>query len=194
MLSISPRPGGFTVVELLVGITLVAVLLGLGAPALGTYLQNSKLASAAASYFNGVQTARAEAIRRNTRTEFVLTDTSIAASDPANTATLSTTGRNWIVRAASGVGYTLIEAKAAAEGEGSAASAAIQVTSSASAIPFNGFGAAAGGPYVIDIKNPAAGACVLDGGSIRCRRVIVTAGGQVAACDPAAPSGDSRAC
>lgn len=194
MLKAARPVAGFTVVELLVGITIVAVLLGLGAPAMSTYLQNSKLASAAASYFNGIQAARAEAIRRNVRTEFVLTDTSVAASDVANSAVLSATGRNWIVRAASGAGYMFVDAKSSAEGEGSAASAAIQVTSSASAIPFNGFGAAAGGPYTIDIKNPAAGTCVLDGGSVRCRRIIVSAGGQVAACDPAAPLGDSRAC
>jgi prepilin-type N-terminal cleavage/methylation domain-containing protein len=40
---------GFTIVELLVGITLLAVLLGIGAPAMGTFLQNSKLASVASS-------------------------------------------------------------------------------------------------------------------------------------------------
>ena len=183
---------GLTIVELLVGITIVAILVGLGAPAMGTYLQNSKLASAAASYFNGIQTARTEAIRRNAATEFVLTDTSLTSSDPANNASLTTTGKNWIVRTASGAGFALVEAKAGAEGEGSAASAAIQVLSSASAIRFNGFGAAGGGPYQIDISNPAAGAC----GTIRCRRITISAGGQVASCDPAASAatGDSRAC
>jgi len=183
---------GLTIVELLVGITIVALLLGLGAPAMSTYLQNSKLASAAASYFNGLQAARSEAIRRNIKTEFVLTDTSPAASDPANNAVPATTGKNWIVRAASGAGYSLVEAKAAAEGEGTAAAAAISVVGSASSIQFNGFGAATGGPYQINISNPSAGAC----GLIRCRRVTVSAGGQVAACDPAASAatGDSRAC
>ncbi len=186
------RYRGLTIIELLVGITILAVLLGLGAPALGTYLQNSKLASAAASYFNGIQTARTEAIRRNVNTEFVLTDSSIAASDPANNALPTSNGKNWIVRAASGAGYSLVEAKAGAEGEGSAASAAIQVVGSASAVQFNGFGAAATAPFQIDISNPSAGAC----GVIRCRRITVSAGGQVASCDPAASAaaGDSRAC
>ena len=192
------RAYGFTIVELLVGITLVAILLGLGAPALGNYLQNSKLAGAAASYFTGVQMARTEAIRRNVRTEFILTDTPVSASDPANTAALLSNGKNWIVRAASGAGYTLIEAKAGAEGDGSAAAAAIQVAATASAIPFNGFGATAdGGTYTIDISNPLAGGCVgSPGGTIRCRRITVSPGGQVAACDPAASAalGDSRAC
>jgi len=188
---------GFTIVELLVGITMLAILLGLGAPAMSTYLQNSKVASAAASYFNGLQTARTEAIRRNVKTEFVLTDYSVAASDVATNATPSLTGKNWIVRAAtdtaSGPAYTLVEAKAGAEGEGNAAAAAIHVSSTASAIQFNGFGAVTGGvPYQIDISNPSAGAC----GLIRCRRITISAGGQVASCDPAASAaaGDSRAC
>ena len=194
---------GFTLVELLVGLTLLAVLLGLGVPAMGTYLQNSKLASAAAGYFSGVQTARTEAIRRNVRTEFVLTDTPVSTADIANAAAPAVNGRNWVVRAASGAGFApALDAKAAAEGEGSGAAQAVQVAGSASApavfdgrIPFNSFGATAdGAAYSIDITNPAAGTCAASGGTIRCRRITVSPGGQIMACDPAAPAGDSRAC
>lgn len=184
---------GLTLIELLVGMALVAILLGLGAPAMSTYLQNSKLASAAGSYFNGIQAARTEAIRRNVRTEFVLTNTPISVLDPANNAVLSNAGRNWIVRAASGATFSLVEAKSGAEGDASAAGA-IQVASSASAIGFNGFGAATGGPYQVNISNPGAGTCAAVGGPVRCRRITVSQGGQVLACDPAAPAGDSRAC
>jgi len=194
---------GFTLVELLVGLTLLAVLLGLGVPAMGTYLQNSKLASAAASYYSGLQIARTEAIRRNVRTEFVLTDTPVSTANLANVAGADISGRNWLVRAASGAAFVAVEAKAGAEGDGNAAAAAIQVTGSASApavfdgrIPFNGFGGTAdGAPYQIDISNPAAGTCALGGGKIRCRRITVSPGGQIAACDPAVvTAGDSRAC
>jgi type IV fimbrial biogenesis protein FimT len=187
---------GFTIVELLVGITLLAVLLGLGVPAMGTYLQNSKLASATASYLAGLQTARAEAIRRNTRAELALTDDPITIADLANALGASPTGRNWVVRAASGAGYApAIEAKSGKEGEGSAAAAAIVVSASASAISFNGFGATAdNAAHFIAISNPAAGACVVDGGPIRCRRINVSPGGQIHACDPTLAAGDSRAC
>jgi type IV fimbrial biogenesis protein FimT len=196
---------GFTLIELLVGMTLLAVLLGLGVPAMGTYLQNSKLASAASSYYTGLQMARTEAIRRNVLTEFVMTDTPVSTANIANAVAPAVAGRSWVVRAASGVGtFVAIEAKDGAEGDGSATAPAIVATGSASApavfdgrIPFNGFGGTAdGAPYTIDISNPAAGTCVSGGGKIRCRRITVSPGGQIAACDPAASasSGDSRAC
>ena len=194
---------GFTLIELLVGLTLLAVLLGLGVPAMGTYLQNSKLASAAASYYNGLQMARTEAIRRNVRTEFVLTDTPLSTANFANAAGTDISGRNWLVRAASGAEFAAVEAKSGAEGDGSAGAAAIQVTGSASApavfdgrIPFNGFGQTAdGAPYRIDISNPAAGTCLQSGGKIRCRRITVSPGGQIAVCDPTVvATGDTRGC
>jgi type IV fimbrial biogenesis protein FimT len=194
---------GFTIVELLVGITVLAVLLALGAPAMGTYLQNSKLASVASSYFTGLQMARAEAIRRNVRAEFVLTNDAVSTPDIANALTPAIAGRNWVVRAASApAGFaSAVEAKAGTEGEAGAA-AAVVVTGSASApavfdgrIPFNGFGGTAdGAPYSINITNPAIGTCAALGGKVRCRRITVSPGGQIMSCDPAAPAGDSRAC
>jgi len=50
VLTIAQR--GFTIIELLVGLTLLAVLIGLGAPAMSSYLQTSKLQSVAASYYS----------------------------------------------------------------------------------------------------------------------------------------------
>jgi type IV fimbrial biogenesis protein FimT len=190
--------GGFTLVELLVGLTLVGVLIALGAPAMSNYLQNSKIANATSVYYSAIQTARAEAIRRNVLTQFVLTDT------PFSTMTPASAGRSWAVRASSGVGFTRLDAKDAAEGEGSKSAQAVAVAGSASGaafdgtIAFNGFGATmpAGAWYALDVTNPAAGSCKNDGGTIRCRRITVSPGGQIAACDPAAvaSAGDSRAC
>ena len=174
---------------------MLAVLLGLGVPAMGTYLQNSKLASAAASYYSGLQMARTEAIRRNVRTEFVLTDTPVYHGEPRPTwrappsaAGTGSSGRRRVP------GSSRSKRRPAREGDGNAGAAAIQVAGSASApavfdgrVPFNGFGGTAdGAPYSIDITNPAAGTCVQGGGKIRCRRITVSPGGQIAACDPAA--------
>ena len=97
---------------------------------MGTYLQNSKLASAAASYYSGIQMARTEAIRRNVRTQFVLTDTPVSTADLGNAAGAAISGSNWVVRA--GVRAAGVRARStprpAREGDGSAGAAAIQVT------------------------------------------------------------------
>ena len=198
------RNSGFTLVELMIGVTLVGVLLALGAPALGTYLQNSKLASAAANYYAGLQTARAEAIRRNQPVEFVLTESAVNAAGAEGSVVPDVNGRSWLVRALvdpAGPTFALIDAKAAGEGEGQTAPS-VQVAASgptgfAGAITFNGFGGTTVPmAYRIDITNPSGGTCVTGSpsGPMRCRQLNVTPGGQITACDPAAPSGDSRAC
>jgi len=202
---------GFTLVELLVGLAVVAIMALLGAPAMGTYLQNSKLANAAASYYAGIQTARAEAIRRNVETQFVLTDTVLTTANLPNALAPSVNGANWVIRVGNGPGSppaaflpAPVDAKSGMEGEGKTGVPSIQVLGAGvgptvfdGRIRFKGFGtppplAGGGGneAYVIDITNPAAGPC----GPIHCRRITISQGGQVASCDLSAAAGDSRAC
>ena len=186
---------GFTLVELLVGITLVAVLLALGLPSMSAFIQNNKISSAAGNYLAGLQLARAEAIRNNVPVEFVLTNATGVAAAPA------LGGRNWVVRAVPPADRArLIDQKLGVEGEG-VAGQAIQVNVLVAPagfdgrITFNGFGQpTTANPYSIAITNPTLGACA-PGGPARCRRINVNSGGQVTACDPAAVvAGDSRGC
>ena len=195
------RQSGFTIIELLVGITILAIILGLGAPAMGSYLQNSKLGSAAASYHAALQLARTEAVRRNIQTQFVMTDSSLAGGDPANTIGTNANGRSWMVRASgpAPANFIQIDKKTSSEGEGSVVAPSLVVQGTGPAgfagiVAFNGFGNTIDNqPYRIDISNPAAGVCA-PVGPVRCRSLVVTPGGQINACDPAAPVGDSRAC
>ena len=79
--------------------TILAIVLGLGVPAMGTYLQNSKLASATSSYYAGVQTARTEAIRRNVQTRVRSHQSAAVAGNVDNAAALPVAnGRSWVVR------------------------------------------------------------------------------------------------
>ena len=71
---------------------------------MGTFLQNSKLSSAAASYYSGIQLARAEAIRRNVETQFVLTGTPVTTANLPNALVPSVNGANWVVRVGTGPG------------------------------------------------------------------------------------------
>lgn len=201
MLSLESN-GGFTLVELLVTMTILALLLTLGLPEMSTYLQNAKLGAATSSLYSATQTARTEAIRRNVQAQLVLTDTPVETANVANALAPAVGGRNWVVRAASGAVFVAVETKAGAEGSSSTGAPAIVVAGAASApvvfdgtIPFNGLGATATGVgYSIDVSNPTAGICAAAGGTIRCRRITVSPGGQISACDPAAAVGDSRAC
>ncbi len=148
------RRRGFTLVELLVAMSIIAVLALFGFPAMGTYLQNSKLSNAAASYYSGIQLARAEAIRRNVETQFVLTGTPVTTANLPNALVPSVNGANWVVRVGTGPGSpppaflpAAAEAKSGMEGEGNATAPAIQVVGAGvgatvfdGRIRFNGFG------------------------------------------------------
>ena len=188
---------GFTLIELLVAITIAGVLLVLGAPALGTYLQNAKVVSATEALHAGIQQARAEAIRRNAAAQFIMTDSSVAAS-AATSAVPSPTGQSWVVLAPNVNGGTdFVASKSAQEGGGTAGSAAaVEVDSIASgaaftgSVTFNGLGGTSdNNTYSFNVKNPVV-ACV-PAGPIRCRRVVVSPGGQIRVCDPAVSTTDA---
>ncbi|TCZ88703.1 GspH/FimT family pseudopilin [Lysobacter sp. N42] len=59
--------GGFTLVELMVVIAVLALLVGIGVPAFNGVIQRNRLAAAANEVVSALQTARMEAVRRNRR-------------------------------------------------------------------------------------------------------------------------------
>lgn len=63
---------GFTLVELMVALMVLGVLVSLGMPSFLEMLRNMEIRAAAESVANGLQRARAEAVARNTRVQFVL--------------------------------------------------------------------------------------------------------------------------
>ena len=201
MLSVEPVRG-FTLIELLITMAIVAVLLALGAPALGTYLQNAKIGASTSVIYGALQDARKEAIRQNVRAQFVLTDTPVSTANLGVAAVPAVAGRNWVVRAPDLNGNMVaFNSKDGGEGEARGGAPAVQLNVVAvgatlpfdGTITFNGFGATPNGSYTIDIANPSAGVCA-PVGPIRCRRITISAGGQISACDPVAVVGDSRAC
>jgi Tfp pilus assembly protein FimT len=144
-----------------------------------------------------VQLARAEAVRRNATVQIVLTDDAPEISN-VNSATLSVTGANWMIRVWDpSVGqYSFVEGKAGLEGAGTIGAPAVQMTGDVTNITYNGFGSTTGGG-TFSFTNPTGGACA-PGGPMRCLNVTVANGGQARMCDPAvdpiANPGDTRAC
>lgn len=190
------RGRGFSLVEMLVVVVIMGILLGLGLPSYRVYMANQKVLSTAEVFMAGLQMARGEAVKLNRRTEFLLTDDAPVPAS-VDTATVSTTGRNWIVRSLATGGNNFIEGKSGAEGSGAATSAAspIAVAGSVAAITFDGFGMPVGlaATAAFDFSNPLAGACA-PAGAVRCLRVRISRGGQTRLCDPAVGATDTRSC
>jgi type IV fimbrial biogenesis protein FimT len=79
------RLRGFTLLELVVALTIMGMLLMLGMPSFTTFLRNSEVRSTAESISNGLRAARSEATRLNRPVSFTLaagTDASWAITRP----------------------------------------------------------------------------------------------------------------
>lgn len=67
------RLQGLSLIEMMVVVAIVAILAAVGIPSFNDWIQNTQIRTAAESIVSGMQTARAEAIRRSTPIEFTLT-------------------------------------------------------------------------------------------------------------------------
>ncbi len=68
------KQDGVSLIELLVAVSVLGVMLALAMPHFAQMIQDAQNRTAAESLLNGLQTARAEALRRNTPVRFSLTD------------------------------------------------------------------------------------------------------------------------
>jgi type IV fimbrial biogenesis protein FimT len=67
------RNHGFTLIELMVGLVIVAIILLLGTPHYAEFMDNTRVRNATESVANGVRQAQLTAVRRNEPVKFVLT-------------------------------------------------------------------------------------------------------------------------
>ena len=191
-------------VELVVTLTLAALLMALGAPSFATWLQNSRIRNTAESIVSGLQYAKSESTARNTRVRFQLT-TSIG-SDCA----ISASGTSWVVdvvdavaaddsvsgrcntAASDTVAPSILQARSASDG-----STGTSVQADTAEWVFNGLSRLTPTPaasVTINISNPGAGLCADQGGDLTCLRVVVSPAGQVRMCNPRFSAGDPQAC
>lgn len=166
---------GVTLIELLIGMAILGLILGLGLPSVSTWIQNTQVRGAAESISSGLQLARAEAVKRNTLVGFTM-------AGPDST---------WSVDVMNPAAQ--ITARSGAEGTGNA-----QIATTNATIIFDGLGKTSlAADATIQVTNPTGGACktgVTPG--LNCLNVTVSVGGQVKMCDPIinGASGDTRAC
>jgi type IV fimbrial biogenesis protein FimT len=194
---------GFNLIEILVTLTVLGVLIALGAPALGDFLQNQQIRAATEAIVNAMQVARGEAIKRNlavlvvlepptagwticNATE-VLCDSTIVAADEALPADQK----------------KVIQHRSPEENTGNArvTPVASDLVTAAVGVTFSPLGSVVtnlnGSPTLarVDVAS-SRDACIADSGPMRCLRVVVSGGGSIRMCDPspgiAMP--DPRAC
>ncbi len=190
-----------TLIEVMVGIAIVALLFAVAAPSFSTWIQNAQIRTAAEAIQNGLTLARAEAVRRDTTVRFQLTTTL------GSSCALSTSGTNWVISQDDPTGACqsdfsdtiaprLIQTRAGGSGS---QNAQVIADPGSSTIIFNGLGQVTPlppGNININISNPVGGNCVTDPtpGPMHCLRVVVSPGGQVRMCDPMFKSSDPQGC
>ena len=168
---------GFSLIELMVGIAIMAVLASLALPSYKAWIQNARIRTAAESIQNGIQVARAEAVKRNSPVQFDLRSTHSAwtvCTRPAVPGSCPAADD-----------ATTIQSRAAGEGS----SADITVTTvDAGPYVFNSFGAmispvptAADGLIRIGVDVSTS---VLSAAESRDLSIIIGVGGGVRMCDP----------
>lgn len=165
----SPRrrhAAGFTVVELMVTVSVLALLSALAVPTMRSVIANSHIRAAGVSLQNGLSLARAEAVRLNTQVRFTVT------------------GTGWNIR-------RIDDSSLLQQASGKERASGLTVTTApTSTVAFDAFGRRASATLTqIDIRAtnpPSSGHKPL--------RIQLTAGGVARLCDPAVASTEPKAC
>jgi type IV fimbrial biogenesis protein FimT len=178
---------GFSIIELMVVLVILALLLAAGTPSFIQWMANSRIRTAAESVQNGLRLAASEAVNRNTQVDFVLTSDANPTGDPA----ASATGTGWVVRIQAMPASELLDSKTATEGSTSVQVAATDAGTGnpVSMIRFSGLGRVVPGdpPVQIAFTNPPNGNRPLN--------VTVSIGGRIRMCDPSITvANDPRGC
>jgi len=197
---------GFNLVEISIALAVLAILVALAAPTFGDWLQNQQTRAATEATLNGLQIARAEAVRRNGQVRFQFVTDLTAGCD------LSGTNLNWVVSVGTpktacdqpidvvppAVPGPVIQSRSAQEVSPNAIVVVTPGGAPPSYVTFNSLGGVVsqnsdGTPPItqIDICNPA-----ITGTNARPLRIVVSAGGSIRMCDPnpAIVAPDARAC
>lgn len=199
------KPSGFTLVELVITMAVLATILAVVVPSAGTWLDNTRIRNAADSLQTGLQTARSEAIRRNENVSLWL----VSLASPGildNSCTLSGSSGSWVVSVTSpasgcanppsnSTAPRIVTARPIGDSGGLVSVSALQSdgTTAGTTVTFNGFGRVTNTSDAIrriDIGGPKTNT------DYRKLRLVVSSSGSVRMCDPQLPSDsqDPRKC
>ena len=161
---------GFTLVELMITLSVFAVLIILALPSFNQWIANTKIRSTTESILAGFQLARMEAVRLNRGVRITLNaDTSWSVTEVI-----------------SGI---VVQTRPAAEGTGNTTMAVTPVT--ATTVDFNGLGRVTN---LTPITQVDVDSTVIPAAETKELRITINTGGAARACDPSHPSSDPRGC
>ncbi len=182
---------GFTLVELMVTLSVMSILLMIAVPSMRAFVRNSQVRAVGESLQNGLRQAQSESLRRSRQVVFALTDT--AATGAAGLSAVAN-GRNWAtatVTSLAGESAALIESGVLTD-----VATGVSIAGPA-AVCFNAVGRLAS-----NASTGIAGATcstaaaprysVTLAGATKPLQVLVTLGGQVRLCDPSRVQSASR--
>lgn len=179
---------GVTLIELLLGIAILSILLAMGMPMFGGWIQNSQIRTATESIQNGLQLARIEAVRRNASVRFSLTDVNGLVAWNVGCVTIRDDCPATIQQRSSGEGGANARVGVAIATDAAAATYSVALAAGAglsagAGVTFNGFGTvpnATADIARIDVVNAIAA-------DARRLVIFVGSGGLTKMCDPALP-------
>ncbi|MBW7900531.1 MAG: GspH/FimT family pseudopilin [Rhodocyclaceae bacterium] len=198
-----PRSNGFTLIELMIVLAVMAILYSLAAPMMVRWMGDARIRVAAETMQTGILLARTEAIRRNVPVRFQLMSSLDNDCAPSNVAT------HWVVslddastKCATAPSATadprIVQIKSGQEGGSRVTIAATRAGGvPATTIIYNGTGRLSGATSIdtIDIGSPDGEGCQHLGGDARCLRIRILPGGDSRMCDPkVADVNDVRRC
>ena len=167
---------GFSLIELMVGVMIMAVLMTLAMPSFEAWFRNAEIRNAAESISNGLQRARAVAVAQNTNVQFVLG-----------------TGSSWVVSVVSAP-VPPIDSRSSSEGSRDVTVTALAADSATAAttITFNNLGGIVANA---DASATLARVDFAAAGGNQSLRVTIGVGGNAKMCNPTlAPGSSPRAC
>lgn len=183
---------GFSMIEIAITLTIVALLLFAVMPDVVAMSANSRIRSSAESYLQGIQRARNEALRSNQVVTFWLATPNVSGVLD-NTCALAASARAWVVSVNSPAGKCatassattdpmIVERAVGASTGGSVTVAALQPdgATAASSVAFDGFGRVTSATAIstIDLDNAATG------NNFRPLRIQIARGGSLRLCEP----------
>lgn len=169
MLTAIPRSSGFTLIEMLIVIAIFSITLTFGVSSYRTWVQDTQIRNAAESIQNGIQRARAEAVKCNTNVAFTL--------GAASSWTVSHVGACGSL----GAGSTV---ESRSSGEGSKNVTVTDKPTGATTITFSNLGTVAANADASAALTQVNLTSSVSSADLRNLRVAIGLGGNARVCDP----------